>query len=105
MALWGFVKEIGLRAGVRARQHGGMPDLLWDDVKDFFDPDLMGALPDVCVGRGPRTPPPPHLPPGTPERNGVRPPPPAGFEPRQLRLAARSRLSAGCSEHRPGVAR
>ncbi|MER8104476.1 hypothetical protein [Kitasatospora sp. NPDC094016] len=26
-----------------------MPDLLWDDVKDFFDPDLMGALPDVCV--------------------------------------------------------
>ncbi|MFD8077794.1 hypothetical protein ACFV3E_34660 [Streptomyces sp. NPDC059718] len=26
-----------------------MPDLLWDDVQDFFDPDLMGALPDVCV--------------------------------------------------------
>ncbi|MDX3800518.1 hypothetical protein [Streptomyces sp. AK04-3B] len=26
-----------------------MPDLLWDNVKDFFDPDLMGALPDVCV--------------------------------------------------------
>ncbi|MDO0909351.1 hypothetical protein QQM39_00240 [Streptomyces sp. DT2A-34] len=26
-----------------------MPDLLWDDVKNFFDPDLMGALPDVCV--------------------------------------------------------
>ncbi|GIG64701.1 hypothetical protein [Phytomonospora endophytica] len=26
-----------------------MPDLLWDDVRDFFDPDLMGALPDVCV--------------------------------------------------------
>ncbi|MFE3112397.1 hypothetical protein ACFXKJ_29905 [Kitasatospora indigofera] len=26
-----------------------MPDLLWDDVKDFFDPDLMGALPDVSV--------------------------------------------------------
>ncbi|MEV6553191.1 hypothetical protein AB0M57_31480 [Streptomyces sp. NPDC051597] len=26
-----------------------MPDLLWDDVKDFFDPDLMGSLPDVCV--------------------------------------------------------
>lgn len=26
-----------------------MPDLLWDDVHDFFDPDLMGALPDVCV--------------------------------------------------------
>ncbi|GAA3248433.1 hypothetical protein ACFO1B_39420 [Dactylosporangium siamense] len=26
-----------------------MPDLLWDDVRNFFDPDLMGALPDVCV--------------------------------------------------------
>jgi hypothetical protein len=26
-----------------------MPDLLWDDVKDFFDPDLMGTLPDVFV--------------------------------------------------------
>ncbi|MFI1203452.1 hypothetical protein ACH4VR_29150 [Streptomyces sp. NPDC020883] len=26
-----------------------MPDLLWDDVRNFFDPDLMGALPDMCV--------------------------------------------------------
>lgn len=26
-----------------------MPDLLWDDVRNFFDPDLMGALPDVQV--------------------------------------------------------
>ncbi|MEU3083748.1 hypothetical protein ABZ697_25930 [Streptomyces albidoflavus] len=26
-----------------------MADLLWDDVKDFFDPGLMGALPDVAV--------------------------------------------------------
>ncbi|MFC8719050.1 hypothetical protein [Kitasatospora sp. NPDC057198] len=26
-----------------------MPDLYWDDVADFFDPDLMGALPDVWV--------------------------------------------------------
>ncbi|WP_329135996.1 hypothetical protein OG552_23405 [Streptomyces sp. NBC_01476] len=26
-----------------------MADLLWDDVKGFFDPDLMGALPDVLV--------------------------------------------------------
>ncbi|MFD9484119.1 hypothetical protein [Streptomyces sp. NPDC059991] len=26
-----------------------MADLLWDDVKYFFDPDLMGALPDVLV--------------------------------------------------------
>lgn len=29
--------------------HGGVPDLLWDDVKNFFDPELMGALPDVAV--------------------------------------------------------
>ncbi|MFJ2770941.1 hypothetical protein [Streptomyces sp. NPDC087300] len=26
-----------------------MPDLVWDDVRDFFDPDVMGALPDVSV--------------------------------------------------------
>ncbi|KLI94608.1 hypothetical protein [Streptomyces sp. KE1] len=26
-----------------------MADLLWDDVKGFFDPDLTGALPDVIV--------------------------------------------------------
>ncbi|MFZ4135624.1 hypothetical protein [Streptomyces koyangensis] len=26
-----------------------MADLLWDDVKSFFDPDLMGALLDVVV--------------------------------------------------------
>ncbi|QIQ04327.1 hypothetical protein [Streptomyces liangshanensis] len=26
-----------------------MPGLLWDDVKCFFDPELMGALPDVVV--------------------------------------------------------
>jgi hypothetical protein len=24
-------------------------DLLWDEVKEFFDPDLMGALPDLLV--------------------------------------------------------
>lgn len=28
-----------------------MADLLWDDVRCFFDPDLMGALPDVRVPR------------------------------------------------------
>ncbi|RPE37214.1 hypothetical protein EDD90_0024 [Streptomyces sp. Ag109_O5-1] len=32
-----------------AGQHGGVADLLWDDVKCFFDPDLMGPLPDVRV--------------------------------------------------------
>ncbi|MEU4542224.1 hypothetical protein [Nonomuraea dietziae] len=26
-----------------------MPDLLWDDVKTFFDPEVNGALPDVVV--------------------------------------------------------
>ncbi|MEU0852689.1 hypothetical protein ABZ387_32735 [Streptomyces flaveolus] len=26
-----------------------MTDLVWDDVKCFFDPDLMGSLPDVRV--------------------------------------------------------
>ncbi|MEU1890435.1 hypothetical protein [Streptomyces pristinaespiralis] len=26
-----------------------MADLLWDEVKCFFDPDLMGSLPDVRV--------------------------------------------------------
>jgi hypothetical protein len=26
-----------------------MPDLLWAEAKNFFDPDLMGALPDICV--------------------------------------------------------
>lgn len=32
-----------------AGQHGDVADLLWDDVRCFFDPDLMGALPDVRV--------------------------------------------------------
>ncbi|RSM67002.1 hypothetical protein DMH03_08025 [Amycolatopsis sp. WAC 01376] len=26
-----------------------MQDLRWDEVRSFFDPDLMGALPDVFV--------------------------------------------------------
>ncbi|NNN37075.1 hypothetical protein HLK59_43380 [Streptomyces sp. S3(2020)] len=26
-----------------------MPDLLWDDVKDHFDPDATGALPDLRI--------------------------------------------------------
>ncbi|QFZ17055.1 hypothetical protein [Saccharothrix syringae] len=26
-----------------------MPDLRWDEVKPFFDPELMGSLPDGCV--------------------------------------------------------
>lgn len=47
-SMW-FVNRIGLRSGGLGGQHGGMPDLLWDDVRNFFDPDLMGALPDVSV--------------------------------------------------------
>lgn len=30
-------------------QYGGVVGLLWDDVKCFFDPDVMGSLPDVRV--------------------------------------------------------
>lgn len=41
--------EIGLFADNPAWQHGRVPDLLWSEVKNFFDPDLMGALPDVSV--------------------------------------------------------
>src|SRR3984885_11251031 len=26
-----------------------MPDLRWEEVREFFDPDLMGALPDLLV--------------------------------------------------------
>jgi hypothetical protein len=33
----------------RAEEHGGVADLLWDDVKCFFDLDSMGSLPDVRV--------------------------------------------------------
>jgi hypothetical protein len=31
------------------RQRGGVPDLLWDDVREWFDPEENGVLPDVCV--------------------------------------------------------
>lgn len=32
-----------------ASHHGGVADLLWDDVRCVFDLDVMGALPDVRV--------------------------------------------------------
>lgn len=32
-----------------AGQHDRVADLLWDDVSCFFDPDLMGSLPDLRV--------------------------------------------------------
>lgn len=44
-----LAKGIGGALGWRAGQHGGVTDLLWDDVKYFLDPDLMGPLPDVRV--------------------------------------------------------
>lgn len=34
---------------MRAREHGGVSDLLWDDVQHCFDLDEMGSLPDVRV--------------------------------------------------------
>lgn len=44
-----LVKGNGGALGLGAGQHGGVADLLWDDVSCFFDPDLMGLLPDVRV--------------------------------------------------------
>lgn len=44
-----FVKGMMGTSGLRAGQHDGVADLLWDDVSCFFDPDLMGTLPDVRV--------------------------------------------------------
>ena len=34
----------------RARHYDGVAsDLLWDDVREFFNPERMGSLPDICV--------------------------------------------------------
>ncbi|MBB6350209.1 hypothetical protein FHU36_006781 [Nonomuraea muscovyensis] len=30
-------------------QHGGVSELVWDKVRSFFDPDLMGRLPEVWI--------------------------------------------------------
>lgn len=43
------VKGNGGASSRGAGQHGGVADLLWDDVKCFFDPDLMGSLPDMRI--------------------------------------------------------
>lgn len=32
-----------------AGQPGDVPDLLWDDVREWFDPEVNGVLPDVWV--------------------------------------------------------
>lgn len=34
---------------VEAGQHEVVPDLLWDEVKGWFDPEINGVLPDVRV--------------------------------------------------------
>jgi hypothetical protein len=39
----------GAASGQGTGQHDEVADLLWDDVKCFFDPDLTGSLPDVRV--------------------------------------------------------
>jgi hypothetical protein len=44
-----LVKGNGAALDRGAGQHGGVDDLLWDDVSCFFDPDLMGSLPDLRV--------------------------------------------------------
>ncbi|MFD0224390.1 hypothetical protein ACWGPD_15225 [Streptomyces hirsutus] len=46
--MW-FAKEKRAALGWDDGQHGGVSELLWDDVGYFFDSDLMGALPDVRV--------------------------------------------------------
>lgn len=44
-----LVKGNGGALGRRPGQHDGVSDLLWDDVKSFFDLDLTGSLPDMRV--------------------------------------------------------
>jgi hypothetical protein len=43
-----FVRNRAAWASVGG-QDAGVSDLPWDDVRKFFDPDLMGTLPDVWV--------------------------------------------------------
>lgn len=45
----GLVELVKVRLARPAVQYGRMSNLLWDEVKSCFDPDLMGALPDVNV--------------------------------------------------------
>lgn len=42
-------REIRLQSAGPLWQHGRMPDLLWREVENFFDPNLMGQLPDLWV--------------------------------------------------------
>ena len=46
---YGFRQANRAACGVVGRQYGGMPSPLRDDVRSFFDPDVMGTLPDVSV--------------------------------------------------------
>ena len=36
-------------SGCGTGQHGVVSDLLWDEVREWFDPDGHGSLPDVSV--------------------------------------------------------
>ena len=38
-----------MRLAGRFGQHGLMPDVLWEDIKEWFDPQENGSAPDVCV--------------------------------------------------------
>ncbi len=42
-------EEISCASRACSGQNDEVADLLWDDVKCFFDPRLMGSLPDVIV--------------------------------------------------------
>lgn len=44
-----LVMETGVRSSPRWGQHCLVPELLWDDVRDFFDLEREGCLPDVWV--------------------------------------------------------
>ncbi len=51
---YGFVQgKPGCDGSACRGQHGAVADLLWDDVKCFFDLDLMGRC-RTCVSRMPR---------------------------------------------------
>ncbi len=45
----GGAAEIEVRSDRARWQHDAMPDLLWNDVKNFFDHNLMGDMPDLWV--------------------------------------------------------
>jgi hypothetical protein len=50
---WGVptvsLRETEVRFWVSRRQYGVVPELGWDDVREWFDPESNGVLPDVRV--------------------------------------------------------